>query len=256
VYLHKPKGHLTMRLTRVRISVRRMMILVAVVACLLSGVIWCTRMRNLSAVYRHRAIDYGKSEETYRQLAEGEIDGAGWYTGTDGTHIENEIPGETVAARTARLVKLRSYYSGLNLKYLHAAARPWMPVSDDPPDPETPFVAPVLSADGYGIWRRDDPNEPPVRVAWSALVGVEGVKREETDRHNKTTVHTVLELTNDRYDVVTLYDHWPGFGLVVEQMTKHLQGLAPDWYERLQVETIGTPFPISIWRKPEPEETE
>jgi hypothetical protein len=104
-----------MRLPRVRLTVRGMMLAVAIVAL----VVWGERMRRASSAYWERA-------EFYRYLL---------------TTPRNNPPpseGESVASTTeiAQGRRLIRYCEIMQAKYERAARRPWLPVEPDPPDPE------------------------------------------------------------------------------------------------------------------------
>jgi hypothetical protein len=212
-------------------------------------------MKRLSAIYHERAGDHLFSAEMYRQLAEqlakneavGEV---GWSTDTDGVHHENELPGETSAGRTNRMIKLRSHYAQLGRKYLQAAARPWAPMGADPAAPTFPMVG----ADEYGIWCRDCPGASlkMVEIAWNKLVGVEGVKRGQSDLYDNKALHNGIVLKYNSNHVLLIYDKFYGFDSMVEQITMRLHGIDPEWYQRVQ-ETANE-LPLTVWSKPQPTE--
>jgi hypothetical protein len=233
-----------MRMPRFQFTVRRVMIGIAVVACSLGGFVWSVRMKRLSAIYHQRAADYLDSAEMYRQLAEGEgVGEVGWIN-------ENEIPGETSAGRTNRMIKLRSHYAQLGRKYLQAAARPWAPVGADPAAP----TFPVVGADEYGIWCRHCPEASLrlVEISWNNLVGVEGVKREQSDRYDNKALRNGIVLKYNYNESIIIYDDFCGFDLIVEQITMRLHGIDPEWYQRVQ-KTAGE-LPLTVWSKPQPTE--
>jgi hypothetical protein len=233
---------------RFQFTVRRVMIGIAVVACSLGGFVWSVRMKRLSAIYHQRAADYLSSAETYRQLAEGEVDGSGWYTETDGVHIENGISG-----RRNRAIKLRSYYARLGRKYLRAAARPWTPVGTDPPVPTIP-PDPEVGADEDVIWCHHCPGASLrlMEITWNHLVSVEGVKREHSDRYDNKALHNAIVLKYNINDSLIIYDDYSGFNLFIEQITMRLHGIDPEWYQRVK-ETAGE-LPLTVWSESQPTE--
>jgi hypothetical protein len=97
-----------MRLPRVRFTVRRMMVAVAVVAV----ATFAFRLLWLSEAYRRRAQEYSWS-----------VFGAMEYSPHD-------------AQGTARRERLINHYRSLAEKYAHAANRPWLPVEPDPTEPK------------------------------------------------------------------------------------------------------------------------
>jgi hypothetical protein len=100
-----------MRLPRVRFTVRRIMLAVAVVAIVLGGLrLWC-----LSAHYRALA-------EVHRQKADEVVRGT--YAGPGGSyHLE----------WCAWPSPNKEYHLRLKENYERAASRPWLPVEPDPP---------------------------------------------------------------------------------------------------------------------------
>ena len=92
-----------MRLPRVRFSVRRLMIMVAVVA--LSSAV----LGQLSLRYRQQARFYAESEAYWRKAAIG-----------------------APISQQARYKDRVNYFARLRQKYEHAARYPWLPVEPDP----------------------------------------------------------------------------------------------------------------------------
>jgi hypothetical protein len=160
-----------MRLPRVRFTMRRLMVWVAVVALALGGVLWAARLRRRSAYYVYVAQAYdleAKNHTTfiafYRELAEQrrrpefhlgqDYQDATLFTNDYGGRLTTERQGEwdPYAARLrdpdpeqdedrlrALAVQERrraAYFAELGTKYRRAAARPWLPVARDPPSPE------------------------------------------------------------------------------------------------------------------------
>ena len=110
-----------MRLPRVRFTVRRMMVAVAVMAALLAGVAWCRGMIRAARDHRERALLNRSQEQLQRQIV----------ASVDLFVEPGEAPG---AARGA--AALAAHYESLGLKYERAALYPWLPVEPDPPPPK------------------------------------------------------------------------------------------------------------------------
>lgn len=103
-------GTLSSRLPRVRFTVRRMMVGVAIVALILVGsrIVWLRhRYRNLAQSYdvKEFALAFG-------------------------------VQDERVSVESVRAWKKIEYYAALKRKYERAASRPWVPVPPDPPPPQ------------------------------------------------------------------------------------------------------------------------
>jgi hypothetical protein len=110
-----------------RLTVRRLMIAVAVVAFLFGGVTWTVRMRRLSSVYRGQAARYARNGQESLRSA---------------NHFERfyarSAQAEYVAPLVQYLRERAEFEARLERKYRHAASRPWEAV---PPDP-SPLVHP------------------------------------------------------------------------------------------------------------------
>ena len=116
-----------MRLSRVRFTVRRMMVAVAVVAVSLNLVMVTWRCFSFS----HRAT-------LYSHLASHLSRYAGKYpadTVLPNTIYRRTAKGPTVALTGGGAAKLAAHYDALARKYKHAAAYPWLPIEPDPPPP-------------------------------------------------------------------------------------------------------------------------
>ena len=105
-----------MRLPRVRFTVRRMMVAVAVVAvaALIQG----------GEFLRRRSHDYAARADNY--AVELTLGGA--------EEPWPPITAEEIISEQRKAERLR-YYSAMEQKYRHAARRPWLPVEPDPPPP-------------------------------------------------------------------------------------------------------------------------
>jgi hypothetical protein len=111
-----------MKLPRVRFTVRRMMVAVAVAAMTLAPVAYLERRRerftSLAAFHASQVVGY-------------EIDGSGWrpvFIGRDGRPVSHQ-KGERDL-----------WHSRLKQKYEEAALRPWAPVLPDPPESDWTVV--------------------------------------------------------------------------------------------------------------------
>lgn len=104
---------------RPRLTIRRLMIGVAIVGVLSDAGWWVSRMRARSATYQDRAYDWGS--QTARMMGKGG-------TARDGGSVnlyDNENDYLRYAWRRSRADR-----------YWRLALRPWMAVEPDPPPPE------------------------------------------------------------------------------------------------------------------------
>lgn len=108
-----------MRVPRVRFTLRRLMAAVAASAVILGGV----RLHRQATDYRSRAAG---SAQTLALIRNGAW-GYRLVVGQDGRW-------HRVIDR-ADLLSLIRYHTELRTKYERAAARPWLPVEPDPPEP-------------------------------------------------------------------------------------------------------------------------
>ncbi len=124
---------------RVRFHIRALIAVVAVVAVVSAGVVLTHRR---SQAFRDRASYHAAASH---QL---EMEARFWLCGFG---ISPERIEQTAREWTADKNRQRSaaeYHRRLSVKYQAAAARPWYPVSSDPPPP--PLANPKLvSADDY-----------------------------------------------------------------------------------------------------------
>jgi hypothetical protein len=93
----------------VRLTVRRLMVAVAVAAVVLGGLAYAARLAQLRRLYHRRATELRYAEQTYRHPS-----------------YRDEVEDPVAADRLGRLDE----------KYEKAADRPWLPVAPDPPEPE------------------------------------------------------------------------------------------------------------------------
>ncbi len=112
-----------MKLPRVRFTVRRMMVAVAILAIGFAALALGIRSED----YREKA-EYAAIWETYNaELADNmERHREAW------AHI-GDVP---VEIRIAKCGRLRDYYRDYKQKYRRLARYPWLPVAPDPPEPE------------------------------------------------------------------------------------------------------------------------
>jgi hypothetical protein len=109
-----------MRLPRVRFTVGRMMIAVAIVA-MVTGMYDLARR---SSIYESKARRYADREVLSRDLMVS-------FANPDRPEVV-ELCRQEYAANLVRA----EYERSLKRKYLQAARRPWLPVAPDPPEPE------------------------------------------------------------------------------------------------------------------------
>ena len=101
-----------MRVPRVRFTVRRMMVAVAVVALVLGGVLRALDLARRSAEYRRKATEAEKHEKRLVSYS------------------------KRYPERAKRLRALSGDWASVKEKYHRAARYPWLPVAPDPPEPE------------------------------------------------------------------------------------------------------------------------
>jgi hypothetical protein len=97
------------------------MVVVAVVAVLIGGVIEAVRLVRLSRSYSARAA----SHATYEQ---------GWRAAADEYGADYRLP--TQDTRRVSLREVTDFHVQLRLKYEHAARYPWLPIEPDSPEPK------------------------------------------------------------------------------------------------------------------------
>jgi hypothetical protein len=114
-----------MRLPRVRFTVRRLMVVVAVAAALMGAFVEYVRLCRKSTDFRARAEEHAALEQTLR-----------WTIATSGADSPIDIspgPGMRSKRFTARAVT--DWQAALRRKYERAAHYPWLPVVADSPQP-------------------------------------------------------------------------------------------------------------------------
>jgi hypothetical protein len=135
-----------MRLPRVRFTVRRMMIAVAVIAILCGvglQIRRAIRLSRLSAEYAQQAAKYAEFESTWRQSERHHrereqelrklVDDP--RQGVDGPEFWRR-QAKIEADQAEKLKPLVEFHATMKAKYQAAARRPWLPVDPDPPWPE------------------------------------------------------------------------------------------------------------------------
>ncbi len=121
-----------MPLPRVRFTVRRLMIAVAIAAFLIGGGIEAARCKRLRKAHLDDAAYHARREaEELRNLAN--ID------------LSRRAGAIDVEVRSMRLIERSSrlrvdYHGQMKRKYSKAASRPWRAVSPDPKDPGTELI--------------------------------------------------------------------------------------------------------------------
>ena len=113
-----------MPLTRVRFTVRRMMVAVLVVAAIMGAFAGLRRRSE-----HLRRIGQGHAHEATRAAIDAlNIRRKGGFADGNGA-----APDEALAERSLRICR---YHLSLSVKYGRAAARPWPPVAPDTPGPK------------------------------------------------------------------------------------------------------------------------
>jgi hypothetical protein len=139
-----------MKLPRVRFTVRRLMVAVAVVALAIYGTIlwrWSTEFRRLALGAEYQERIYGEHYEILNAFL-GEAGGITRYSegepppavlNLDASMLSEEEKTPLrpeIAIKAARMLRITRHYEQLKFKYRHAARYPWLPVPPDPPEPE------------------------------------------------------------------------------------------------------------------------
>ena len=108
-----------MKMTRVRFTVRSMMVVVAIVAL------------SMWAKFQVEARRTYFSQVVRQYYEKGMVASAFAYSDPGGATMEERMKADAV-----RRAKASAYYSELIQKYEHAARCPWLPVAPDPPEPK------------------------------------------------------------------------------------------------------------------------
>src|SRR5438128_1538060 len=105
-----------------------------------------------------------------------------------------------------------------------------------------PDALPRLFADESGVWREDKPGFPS-GIYWHEISGIGGYKLDGI-----TEVYTVIELDHPSGHWIELHADWPGFGPVVDAITRKLPGIRPSWLEEINALEVRAPA-ITVWRR-------
>lgn len=132
-----------MRQPMIRFTVRRMMVVVALVAVAIGATLEVKRLGRLSREYRRRAVTSAREERMWRREAKGEV----------ASELEARCLSDALRAKDQDLADLwaeqasasaceirevgeiLNHHARLRRKYERAASRPWEPVAPDPPEP-------------------------------------------------------------------------------------------------------------------------
>lgn len=140
-----------------RMTMRRWMVIVAVMAIILGFIAWDIRLQAIARVYRSRAWKMGRIEETNRlaesylskqsesdRLLTGAIEQAmADFKSAGARKRELEREAESlrehalkVRAEAIQKRKITAHYGSLRKRYEEAARHPWREVAPDPPEPK------------------------------------------------------------------------------------------------------------------------
>ena len=117
-----------MRLSRPRLTIRLMMVLVAVTALALSVEATRRRMANLSLAYLGRAREYQLKADVASASA---LESEDWSQ-------RGRTPDPKYAQWIIGYRRLSEFYLTMQRKYERAATRPWLPIAPDPAPPPGP----------------------------------------------------------------------------------------------------------------------
>ena len=115
-----------MPIPRPRLTVRRLMIVVAVVTVLLGAAYKFAECNLLARFYRVEAQYHADRESALREIAA--KDG--------GESLINFTPRTDTRSKRFPIRVMADFEAKLKRKYDRAASRPWLPVPPDPPEPE------------------------------------------------------------------------------------------------------------------------
>ncbi len=145
-----------MRLPRLRFTVRRLMVAVALAGLVMGGGVWSYRMWRLSRYYSGLAQAYNTGENMYRQIGAMNFDlaqvdekrslqlwspqfGAKLHKALrEREEKPTERHGRSAAGAhdvLAQPKRTADYFAAVARKYERAARFPWLPVEPDPPLP-------------------------------------------------------------------------------------------------------------------------
>jgi hypothetical protein len=122
-----------MRLPRVRFTVRRLMVAVAILAVVFGVTLESIRLGRRWAYYHRRAAYYEQSEELFRFIGRGERQAA---ASTSGQAAKRSL-------QQAAECELRvPFYAELKRRHRYAEWRPWTSLPPDPDPPSSPQMPP------------------------------------------------------------------------------------------------------------------
>jgi type II secretory pathway component PulJ len=129
-----------MPMPRVRFTVRRMMIAVAIVACLIGGGLHAWRIYRKFQMFAEKAEFHSFREWQRRRLAAA-VEGQAELSRKRALLFPNErqdlLESAEISEKVAKHEGTRAdYQAALKTKYERAARFPWLPVEPDPPEPE------------------------------------------------------------------------------------------------------------------------
>ena len=137
-----------MRVPRVRFTVRRMMVAVAIVAVVMGATIEAKRFGRLSRQYQRKAIASAREERLWHRALRGgmaseveaqQLSAVLRAKDQDLADLWAEAASESSGAvRGVR--EIVAHHARLRRKYEHAASRPWESVAPDPREPPLPFI--------------------------------------------------------------------------------------------------------------------
>jgi hypothetical protein len=127
-----------MRRPRVRFTVRRLMIVIAVVGVLFAVGLETTRLRRISAARQQALTSYAAYEALARKFsAQQSPMETKAREGSAESLAEDLEKAATISARmAARYQRNADYWDMMSKKYADAARYPWRSVEPDPPPPE------------------------------------------------------------------------------------------------------------------------
>ncbi len=118
---------------RPRITVRRLMVVVAIVGLFIGIALEVSKLRRLSSRYDAMANDFATNARKYRELAvHADSMASTWWTETDGMHDEDMPASKADVDRRNRLAR---HHASLAQRYRRAARQPWSSV--EPAGPPT-----------------------------------------------------------------------------------------------------------------------
>jgi hypothetical protein len=125
----------TMRRFRFRLSVRSMMIFVAVTAftIFVGAKLFQMSIRPIALEYQKRAASHGRLEHQWNEWAESTAHNYFTITGPAGTPAL-PWPGAKIMLKDD-MQKRAAYHAALKAKYERASRQPWVEMSPDPPPP-------------------------------------------------------------------------------------------------------------------------